>query len=495
MADVPVPEWMPDQAPLGDFTRSLNNVVSETPIAYGPCKALAAVTEALAARCQGAASFRAGGVVRTFAGDVDTLYRQDPTDSTAWEDASGASGPYNTSSDDVWEFAQYGDLAIAVNGSADPVQKFDITTDTTFSDLGGSPPDAHDVAIWDDYVVLAEISPDNRIINSGTDDPESWTPGTDNCKRYPFGDGGKVVKLTGGKQKLVLQENMIRRATNVGGEEIFQINVISTQRGCAARGSVAVYQDLVFFVARDGFFLISDAGLEPIGDQKVNKTFWDDVNRSHLHRITSVCDPARTLYRISYPSLASGDGTPDRMLIYNWSTKRWTPADYAIEHLFRVITGAGITLEALNALYPGGLETIPISLDSPAFASTPEEALAAIDSAHKLGFFDGDTLAPTLPSPEGQLIKGMKAKVKRVRAIVDGGDPSAIKTKIGVRDNKLNDAQRFTAQVAQNDRGHSPFAAKRTKGRYHQVQTDIDAATDWQNFQGWDVETVQAGVR
>jgi hypothetical protein len=494
--DLQVAPYAPDRAPLGDFSRNINNVVSESIGSYAPLNELAATTEALTLRCQGAFSARAtDGTVRTFAFDADDAYYQDPADSTQWVNATRAvGGDYTAASDDFWNAAQYGDLALAVNG-ADAAQKFDISTDTKFSVLGGSPPVAHDIAIWDDYVVLAEVDPNNRLIWSGTDDPESWTVGTDNCQRRPLGDGGRIVKLTGGRMKLVFQETMIRRATNVGGTDIFQLNVISTERGCAAAGSVASYQGLVFFLAEDGFFMVSDAGFEPIGEQAVDNEFWRTVNRTYLYRVIAVCDPRHKLYRICYPSIDSADGTCDRMLIYNWTTKWWTPADYEIEYLRRVLTGTGLTLEALDALYPGGLETIPISLDSPAFATTPEQALAAFNTSHKMGFFDGATKEATIGSQKGQMIPGYKAKIKAVRALCDGGDPEDHTARIAVHDDKLNDAERLTAEVTQRDTGRFPFAAKRTKGRYHAIEHTIAAGADWSNFQGWDVEAVRAGVR
>jgi hypothetical protein len=493
--DIPVAAYRPDQAPLGDFSRNINNVVSETPISYGPVQDLVATTEALTLRCQGAFSAReTGGTVRTFAFDADDAYFLNPADSADWTNATRAAGDYTMADDDYANAAQYGDLAIVANG-ADAVQKFDISVSTQFIALSGSPPLSHDVAIWDDYVVVAEVDPNNRLQWSGTDDPESWTVGIDNSDVRQFGDGGRIVKLTGGRQKLVFQETMIRRATNVGGTDIFQISVISTERGCAAPQSVASYQDLVFFLAEDGFFMLSDEGLKAIGEQSVDNTFWSQVNRTYLYRVVATCDPRHKLYHVCYPSLDSPTGLCDRMLTYNWATDRWTPADYEIEFMRRVITGAGRTLESFDTSHPGGLETIDISFDSPAFASTPEQTLAAFDSTHKMGFFSGSTKAATLGSPKGQMIPGYKAKINAVRAICDGGDTDEHTAQIAVHDDKLNDAERTTATVTQRDTGRFPFAAKRTKGRYHAIQHNIAAGANWENFQGWDVEAVRAGKR
>jgi hypothetical protein len=235
--------------------------------------------------------------------------------------------------------------------------------------------------------------------------------------------------------------------------------------------------------------------LRAIGEQTVDNTFFGDVNREYLHRVVAVCDPRHKRYMVCYPSLASSDGICDRMLIYNWSTDRWTPADYRIEYLRRVISNTGITLEALDLLYPGGLESIPFSFDSAAFSSTPEEALAAFDSSHKMGYFDGAVLAATITSTKGQMVPGYKAKIQAVRPICDGGETGDHSAVIAVHNDKLNDAERTTAEVFQRNTGRLPFAAKRTKGRYHAIQHNIAAGADWSNFQGWDVDAVQAGER
>lgn len=494
--DVPVSSYAPDQAPIGAYNRSINNVLPISKTSRGPCKALQAVTEALDARCQGAASMRAtDGTARTFGATATKLYYIDPTDGTAWIDATRSSGgAYAVGTESFVKFAKYGDLALSVNGT-DAAQKFDISGDTEFTVLAGSPPVFRDIAVWDDYVVGLRADPNDTIQWGGTDDPESWVVGVDNSDQRKFPDSGAGVALTGGRQKLVFLESAIWRATNVGGTDIFQMSQISTERGCVAAGSVASYQDLVFFLAPDGFFMLSDAGLQPIGAQLIDATFWSTVNKTYLSRITATVDPRSKLYRVCYPSKDSAMGLCDKMLVYNWDIQEWTPADYTVEYLRRVVTTTGITLEALDALYPGGLESIPISFDSPAFSSTPEEALAAFNGSHQMGFFDGATLAARLPSQEAQLIPGYKARINSIRPIVDGGEPAEILTSVGVRDNKLNDDQRFTTQVAQRPTGRAPFAAKRTKGRFHMAQTDMLAGANWSNFQGWDYDAIRAGMR
>src|SRR3546814_20317574 len=60
-------------------------------------------------------------------------------------------------------------------------------------------------------------------------------------------------------------------------------------------------------------------------------------------------------------------GNPGRLWKYNWTLDKWSTADVGVKMVFPGFS-ANVSLEELDALYPGGLETIPYSLDAPLFA-------------------------------------------------------------------------------------------------------------------------------
>jgi hypothetical protein len=491
--DVAIAQYAPDQPPLETgVSRNMLNVLPLTKASVAPCKSLQPVTDALAARCQGAASMRStNGTIKTFAGTATALFFQD---GTALTDATRTvGGAYATPDYLFWEMIKYGNLCVAVNG-VDAAQKFAINTDTNFSALGGSPPIARHLAVWGNYLVMGNLSTDNTKIHwSGTDDPESWTAGTDNSGTQGFPDGGEVMKITNAPLRLIFLERAIHRATEVGGDDVFQFDQISAESGCAASGSVAQFQDLVFYLSREGFMMVSNAGFRPIGSQRVDKTFFADVNTDYLFRITATCDPTNKLYRVCYPS--TGSTTCNKMLIYNWEQDLWTPAAYNIEYLRRSHTEVGVTLEDLDALYPGGLESIPISLDSPVFNSTPQETLAAFNTDHKLAVFDGANLAVTIESVKAQIIPGQKAKVLEARCHCDGGLASEHSMVLVIHNDKLNDSVRTTNAVTQRSTGRFPFANKRSRGRIHAVRHTVAAGATWSKFQGWDFTAQPTGQR
>jgi hypothetical protein len=129
---IPFSEFAPDQPRLeSGASGHVLNVVPATPQSYGPLPALAPIGNALAARCQGAASFRGpDGTILNVAGDAGKLYRWD---GTSWNDVSRTGAPYGTATDQGWSFTQFGKFAVATNG-VDRPQVFDITLGGQFAD-------------------------------------------------------------------------------------------------------------------------------------------------------------------------------------------------------------------------------------------------------------------------------------------------------------------------------------------------------------------------
>src|SRR5262249_40700806 len=119
---IPVAEYLPDQpAFMGGAGEALN--VLPAVRSYRPFPSFSAYsTTPLSARAQGAFYTRASdGTAKQFAGDATRLYQ---LSGAAWADASRLSGgAYACAADDVWDFVQFGGLAIAVNGTDAP-QKF-----------------------------------------------------------------------------------------------------------------------------------------------------------------------------------------------------------------------------------------------------------------------------------------------------------------------------------------------------------------------------------
>lgn len=146
---MPFGPWRPDVTGLNAKTvRDVRNVL---PAANGfkPFRSHAATMPALAARCLGAATARGReGLIVTAAGTATKLYRIQA--GGAWADATRTTGgDYAVGSGDRWQFADFGDLLLAVNGTDAP-QKLSLIAPASFSALGGNPPKARYITVIGD---------------------------------------------------------------------------------------------------------------------------------------------------------------------------------------------------------------------------------------------------------------------------------------------------------------------------------------------------------
>jgi hypothetical protein len=114
--------------------------------------------------------------------------------------------------------------------------------------------------------------------------------------------------------------------------------------------------------------------------------------------------------------------------------------------------------------------------------------LAAFNTSQQYGTFTGANLAATITTGSHELAKGFRARVQRVRPMVDGG---AITTSVAGRED-LQETQSFDTAADINDIGDT---AQNNSGRYHDFRVSIAAGGSWNHAQGIDVEYVQQGRR
>lgn len=484
---IPIGEFRPDLPAFenGGATVALNVVPTTT--SYRPLGRLEAYSAGLTGRCQGAFATRdSNGVVHNFAGDANGLY---VLNGQSWSDATRSSGgPYATPEEGAWRFAQFGKLVIAMNG-VDAPQKWLLGTSSRFEALGGSPPVARVAAVVRDFLVMGRVSGyANRVQWSAIDDAEDWSASaTTQADSQDLPDGGWVQGLVGGEYGTVLQERSIKRMTYVGAPVIFQFDEIARNRGSVAEGSIAHFDSTIFFLDTDGFYALVDGRqVMPIGDQKVDKTFWRRVNQSHLHRITSAIDPISKLYVLSYPGQDSANGMPNRLLIYNWTSGRWSEGEVEAEIVYRSLSGASHNLDSLDSV-SASLDALGFSLDSRIWAGGVA-LLSAFDTNHRLALFTGATLPATVETSEVQLFPGRRALVSSVRPVVEGGSPNV---RVGTR-NRTVDPVAWSAQSDMNPQGECPV---RSAGRYHRARLSLGAGETWEHLQGLDFAARPEGLQ
>lgn len=476
MPAIPFAEWRPDMPALSQWSREALNVVPAEE-GYRPLNALAATSDALAAPAQGAAWFRGtDGGTRMFAGDASRLYR---LSGKVWSDVSRAvGGGYAAGGDNQWRFAQFGALALAVNG-VDAPQKFDLGTGTRWTALGGNPPVGTFLATVRDFAVMAKIgNAPQRVQWSGFNNAETW--GSALATQADFQDlpdGGNVTGLVGGEYGLVFQETSVRRMTYEGPPVVFRLDKIANDIGASVPGSVAGVLDLAFFLHKSGFYMVQGGqAVTPIGRGKVDRTFWADFDELHQFRCSSAIDPVRGLYIFAYPGAGSSGG-PNRLLIYNWRAERWSRADIACEMVFGGASQDARTLEQLDAFGP--LHDLPYSLDSSYWAGPLSLLLFGFDARHRSGSFSGPTLEARLETGEFNPAGAQRAVLRGLRPLVDGGPPGV---QVGARETQQDNVA-YGTPVGLTPAGLAPVYAS---GRYFRVRALVPAGATWSNAQGID---------
>ena len=474
---IPLGEWLPDQPIItGPNLRSAKNVIPKLQ-SYGPFKGLSAVSVALSTRPRGAGTFRdVATTVHVYSGDETTL-NELQTDGT-WTDRSRLSGgAYATAETNTWNFAQFGDKVLGTNFN-DAVQIATMSTGSQFADASGTPPNAKHIATFGDFVVLGYT--DNspfEIYWSGIDDAESWTAGTNQSDFQRFPDGGLVQGMAGTDILYIFQQTKIRRMQYVGPPVIMQIDELSTARGCLEAGSIAEQGRMVFFLSDDGFYMLRGGEPEPISTNKVTNWFFDDVKRDSLYRMTSAVEPQETLVYWSYTSTASANDTPDTIIIYNWTSQRWSYARITLDLLFPSL-GLGYTLEDLDTLTTN-IDTFSIPLDDPLLTGgTPRFGAFATDFTYNI--FAGSTLASEIETADFEFSPKRRAYVHGVEPMVDS-ESATVATSGRER---LGATVSYATAQALETTGH---ASADSSGRYHRFKLATPAADSWNDYTGIEV--------
>jgi len=461
--------WLPDLVPVNHAGLVVARNVYAAPNGYRPLRGLSSITTALSVDWKGGGSFvDLDGTTIMLAGTNSGLYSYS---SGAW------SAEYAGSYTAAWQFAQFGAFVIGVNGGA-PV-KYTISS-STGAVLGGTPPTSTMVSIVRDFVFLAgDPAALSTVYWSENNNAEGWTSGTGESDDQQLPDGGPITGLAGGEYGLVFQENGIHRFTYVGTPLIFQRDKISSGIGCLAPGSVAQFGRMVFFLSGRGFYSVVDGELTPIGQNKIDDTFWATYSRSDVqNNIRATIDPRRALVVWSMP---------DRLWIYNWVLDRWTDAD--IPGLAGVATGmsAGVTLDSLDAAYPSGLDSIPYSLDDPIFAGG-DPMITFVKTDRIIYSFGGaTTLEGVLQFAKIEPQKGRNARIRRARLDSDATDGVTLTVDYSAR---LGDAQSTVSTTTLTTQGYMPI---RATGRFIQSTVTLTTSATWTYAQGLALDLAPGG--
>lgn len=482
---VPFPPWRPDLPALGKYSQIALNLVPHKS-SYKPFPSLAAYSTALTGRCRGAfAAQDKDGNARIFSGDATKLYEVVDTTQT---DRSKVGG-YTITADEDWQFAKLNEQIIAV--SIDAVTQALTMGSSAFADLITSTlkPKARCIdVVRPGFVVLGNTDEggtrfSNRVRWSAIGDATNFDQSAVTQSDAQDVEGGWVQAVVGGEFGLVFTERFLHRMSYVGSPNIFQFDEIARNAGLYGRRALVKHNHRVYYLSDDGFQVTDGSTVVPIGVNKVDEFFLSDLDHAYRDRISCAIDPDNHLIVWAYTTdETSGDGIPDKMMAYNYSTGEWSQIDVDVEVLLSALT-IGYTLDSLDSISPS-IDDLAFSLDSRVWTGGAS-IFGAFNNQHKLGFFNGSAMTATIDTSEMQFTPMRKSLVKRVRPLVD--QPGSVTITPMTRD-RQQDSVTTGSAVSVNSNG---FATVLKKARYHRHRAEITGG--FTDAQGLDIEAVQAG--
>ena len=484
---IPFGEWLPDQPEHGKKGANVANNVYHTANTYKRFPSLVSYSSnTTSTDSKGAGSFR---------DNSNTVYNFVATRTNLYQLTSGAFTSRKASltgdHDDFWTFTQFGEYVIASNG-VDAVQFFLMGSSTNFAALtsiqtAGTCPVFKVSGVVRDFLVTGNITnATNRIQWSGINDITVWSGKQSDSQDLP-GSGGQVVAITSGEVGYVFRQNQIIRMDYVGGAVVFRLSVISPNRGAVYGRTVCQDNRQIFFYADDGFYQINGDQIVPIGVEKVNRFFDLNLNKAYADRICAAVDPFNQLAMWLFPSTANASNTTgicDKIIIYNYATKKWSLADASASTIFSQFVGA-YTVELMDILSQN-LENINAALDTD-FWSGGQVLLGAIDSDYKASIFSGTANECEIETAEIEGFPGARTNIQGVRPIVDATATVTVKTR-----ERLADDESESTSVSMRDSGINPV---RKSGRYIRANVKVPSGTTFTHAQGIDLVGSKAGVR
>ncbi len=467
-------EYLPDLPPMDNqgVTVALNVMPSGDSYKSFPSQAI--YSNALTARCQGATSGRdTAGVTYNFAGDATKLYQ---LSAAAWADVSKGGG-YATGGQEKWNFTQWGSQIIATN-YADDIQAFTMGVSSVFANLSATAPKARYVSVVRNNVVVANTDDavdgviPYRVRWSGIGDSTLWTPSVTTQSDFQDldGEGGWCQQVVGGEIGTIFQERSIWRMTYVGSPIIYQFDEVERGKGTPAPGSVTKIGSAIPYLGIDGFYIFDGQQSVPIGTNKIDKTFYTDLDQSYMDRISSTIDPINQIIFWASPGQQNTNGNPNRIWAYNYSPnakKRWAYSSQDVEYIYRSLA-EGYTLDGLDAISTN-LDLLPFSLDSRVW--TGNAALfSGFNTSHKQVNFTGAALDATIETQEVELTPNQRTNIQEIRPFVEGYTTMTIQ--IGGR-NSLADSVTWGTAISANSAGNFPC---RSNYRYHRMRVNLSGA-------------------
>lgn len=432
-------------------------------------------TDALGEPCRGASAFVApSGRYVFIAGTATKLFR---LNGLTWVEIGSG---YTLTAAHRWRFVQFGQIAIATNGT-DEMVKINLETDVV-SLLGGSPPKFDALAVVNNFVVGTQMDGEVATVAwSGENNSEWWTFAQRKSDYQPLADGGEITGIIGGEVGLILQRNAVRRMAYVGGNVLFRFDKISSNVGCATVHSVAQYGEIAFWYSLTGFKMWDGAQIRSIGFEKVDHAFANNYGGLDFTNLSTAIDGERGTVCWS---------TGRMIWIYNWLLDKWSIINHEAEIIApRETRGPHLEEQDLLVGPPDDVVEYPnlSPFDAARFAGGDPSLYVISDGI--VGTFSGENMAAYVTGRRVEMVQGRDSRIRRVRPMTDAID--GITVRLDTRQ-RLGDGPRRGDFSGLRSSGEIPT---RARGRFVTAKVSIAEDQTWTYLQGVDATVSASGSR
>lgn len=495
---IPFGKWLPD---LTEFSNpgllTAKNCIPAVG-GYRALKKLASLGVPLYSDIRGYTSIiKDNGQALTVVGTDTSLNR---FNGTSWEDISNPDQPYVVDNAG-WDFAQFGDVLISttlstppqwldLNASASDFNNFPATP-VASTGADSFPPSARHVMALRDFVVLGHFGEGNnqekKLQWSSIGNAFGWpTPGTieaeatQSDEQVLLNDKGEITGLIGYHEYgIIFQRRAITRMTYIGPPGIFQFDTLSDDIGAVARGGIAQFQGLVFFMSETGFYFFNGQNAVSIGQEQIDRYVLDEVDFSKRFSITSAVDPVNKTVMWTYCTKDNPTDKPDKMVMFNYEDKRWSETCFVEDGKYEEqgIRGVGLIfrppfdLDNSDPQYPTVDDNQP-DVDSEYWVGT-ERKMVGFNQYGQIGFFEGAPFVAEFETSDAELVPGRRAFVTEVYPYIEWEDDEECQDRDGpveltpIGRESLLDAETFGGQFGLNKQGRIPMRWNYRYQRYH----------------------------
>lgn len=476
----PIGPYRPDLvASNAGVSANVRNVLmrkDETGVAYGPHPSLAipaSATALPAAPLGGAAVVLRSGAKKVFVGTAATV--QEMSNSFTWTEIDNG---YAVPDGDKWSMRQFGAFLVMSN-TVDGLLAYNVETPAGLNAVSGAPAFRSIFVAFD--CLFGCVSDDDTLLfrNSAPNDHTNWS--TAGAGYQPLADG---EALMGGGEisqgyAIVLQRKAVQLLSRTGDRKIFSRVKLEDGTGSVNPWGIVGAKGALYFCDTDGFKRASQSGVEAIGQDKVNRTFIEELAGS-LDGIEGAYDAANQRIVWRYQTVGESATLFTSIMAYDLRLGEFVPIDTSTTGLFSMAS-PGYTADNASAI--GNVDTVPYGPDS-RFWVGGEEGLLGINGDYKAGFFNGTGLAAEVET--ATLVSRTSDVTTRVTVITDAENATV---SMGARE-RLADEVTYADAETMTDTGSTGV---RSSGKLQSAKVNVAAAEDWSFIRGVRFDEVATG--